>query len=88
MRVMMMRRRRIDVNPGEELNILCQSLALLPDQALQQQDDQGDVDGGSVQHLYKDELVECGAGVVEDWIEPPVQVGRVTHFGSVAETVR
>ena len=82
---MMMMRRRIDGNPGEELNILCQSLALLPHQALQQQDDQGDVD---VQHLYEDELVECGAGVVEDWIEPPVQVGRVTHFGSVAETVR
>ena len=41
-----------------------------------------DIDGG---HLHEDELKECEAGVVEDWVEPPVQVGRVTHFGSVTD---
>ena len=77
----------VDENPGEELDILCQGLELLPDQTLQvqvQDDDQADVDidGG---HLHEDELKECEAGVVEDWVEPPVQVGCVTHFGSVTD---
>ena len=75
----------IDENPGEELDILCQGLELLPDQALQVQDDDQadiDIDGG---YLDEDELKECEAGVVEDWVEPPVQVGRVTHFGSVTD---
>ena len=82
---MMRMRWRIDENPGEELDILCQSLALLPNQALQEHDGQGDVDvgGGGVHHLDEDELEESGAGVVEDWEEPPVQVGRVTHFRGV-----
>lgn len=75
----------IDENPGEELDILCQSLAVLPDQALQvQSDHQGDLDIGKG-HLDKDELKECEASVVEDGVEPPVQVGRVTHFGSVTD---
>ena len=84
---MMMMRWRIDENPGEELDILCQSLALLPDQALQELDGQGDVDvgGGGLHHLDEDELEESGAGVVEDWEEPPVQVGRVTHFRGVTD---
>ena len=77
----------VDENPGEELDILCQGLELLPDQTLQvqvQDDDQADVDidGG---HLHEDELKECEAGVVEDWVEPPVQVRRVAHFGSVTD---
>ena len=84
---MMMMRWRIDENPGEELDIFCQSLTLLPDQALQEDDGQGDVDvgGGGLHHLDKDELEEGGAGVVEDWEEPPVQVGRVTHFRGVTD---
>ena len=77
--------RMIDENPGEELNILCQGLELLPDQTLQVQDDDQadlDIDRG---HLDEDELKECEAGVVEDWVEPPVQVRRVAHFGSVTD---
>ena len=80
---MMMMRWRIDENPGEELDILCQSLAVLPDQALQvAQDDQVGVGGND---LDEDELKERKASVVEDWEEPPVQVGGVTHFGSVPD---
>ena len=85
-------------NPREELDILCKRLTLLPDQALRVEEDHGNVGlggdhgihgdhglGGLGVHLDKHELVEGEAGVVEDWVEPPIQVGRVTHFGSVTE---
>ena len=82
-------------NPREELDILCKRLTLLPDQALRVEEDHGNVglggghgihgDHGLGVHLDKHELVEGEAGVVEDWVEPPIQVGRVTHFGSVTE---
>ena len=84
--------RNICENPREELDILCKRLTLLSDQALRVEEDYGNVglggdhgDHGLGVHLDKHELVEGEAGVVEDWVEPPIQVGRVTHFGSVTE---
>ena len=87
--------RNICENPREELDILCKRLTLLPDQALRVEEDHGNVGlggdhgihglGGLGVHLDKHELVEGEAGVVEDWVEPPIQVGRVTHFGSVTD---
>ena len=78
-------------NPREELDILCKRLTLLPDQALRVEEDHGNVGLGGDHgihgdhglgvlgvHLDKHELVEGEAGVVEDWVEPPIQVGRVT----------